>query len=89
MSKQNSGENHPKYGKPIAKNHKLAISQAISKPIYLYDVYTLSLIVKYTKQRDLVKEFKIAPKTIIKYRDSGMIYKEKYIIRSKPIDDNE
>jgi group I intron endonuclease len=89
MSKQNSGEKHPKYGKPIAENHKLAISQAISKPIYLYDVHTLSLIVKYTKQRDLVKDFKIAPKTIIKYRDSGMIYKEKYIIRSKPIDDKE
>jgi hypothetical protein len=76
------------YGKSITEKHKLLISQAISKSIYLYDANSFSLIAKYSNQKDLIKELGIAPKTILKYRDSGKVFREKYIITSKPIGDS-
>ena len=67
------------------------------KDVYLYDAKTLTLISKYNSHKDLIKELKISSsegpgtgrgtsargtsKTIVKLKDSGMVYKEdQYII---------
>lgn len=75
------------YGKPVTEKNKELISQLFSKPLYLYDANTLILIAKYPKQLDLIKELKISTKTVVKYKDSGKVFRDKYIITSKPIDD--
>jgi hypothetical protein len=65
--------------KPI--NKKL-ISEFSGKPIYLYDAKTFGLISKFTKHRDLIKELKISNNTLIKYKDSGNVFRNKYLISS-------
>lgn len=87
LKERKSGKNNHMHGKPVTEENKQLISQIFSKPIYLYDSNTFLLIEKYLKQRDLIEELKISTKTIVKYKDSGMVFRNKYIITSKPIDD--
>ena len=50
--------------------------------MYIYMMRkTLTLISKYNSHKDLIKELQISSKTIVKFKDSGMVYKEdQYII---------
>ena len=60
---------------------KKLISDLFRKDVYLYDAKTLTLISKYNSHKDLIKELQISSKTIVKFKDSGMVYKEdQYII---------
>lgn len=78
-----SGSLNPMYGKPVSDANKKLISDLFRKEVYLYDANTFTLISKFNSHKDLVKELKISPETVIKYKDSGMVYKDKYIISSK------
>lgn len=83
MRKRMSGSLNPMYGKPVSDANKKLISDLFRKEVYLYDANTFTLISKFNSHKDLVQELKISPKTVIKYKDSGMVYKDKYIISSK------
>jgi len=50
--------------------------------VYLYDANTFTLIARYSKHKDLVKDLGISSKTLIKYNDSGEVFRDKYIISS-------
>jgi group I intron endonuclease len=80
-----TGKNNPMYGKPVTEEVKNIISKIWSKPVYLYDAQTLELIAKYDQQKSLIEDLKISTKTIIKYKDSGEVFRGKYIISSKEI----
>lgn len=76
-----SGSLNPMYGKPVTDANKKLISYLFRKDVYLYDAMTLTLISKYNSHKDLIKELQISSKTIVKFKDSGMVYKEdQYII---------
>lgn len=77
-----TGSNNPMFGRTVRDVNKILISKLFSKTIYLYDAHTFKLISKYSKHGDLVKELKISSKTLIKYKDSGLILRDKYIITS-------
>lgn len=77
-----AGENNPMYGKPVTDVNKKLISELFRKSVYLYDANTLTLIQKFNRHADLSREFNISPKTIIKYKDSGEVFRDKYIISS-------
>jgi group I intron endonuclease len=74
-----SGSNNHMYGKPITEENKKLISKMFSKSIYLYDANTFKLINKYDKHKDIIKDLNISPKTLVKYKDSGKVFKDKYI----------
>jgi group I intron endonuclease len=80
-----SGKKNPMYGKPVTEENKNLISELFSKSIYVYDANTLTLIAKFNKHKDLITEFKVSTKTIVKYKDSGEVFRDKYIISSYPI----
>ena len=71
------------FGKPVTNENKKRISDLFRKDVYLYDANTLTLISQYNSHKDLMKELKISSKTIVKYKDSGLVYKDQYIITSK------
>jgi hypothetical protein len=73
------------FGKPVTEENKKLISELFSKSVYLYDANTLSLIAKYDRHKDLIKELKISSKTLVKYKDSGEVLRDKYIITSIPL----
>lgn len=79
------GYKNPMFGKPVTEENKKLISELFSKSIYLYDANTLSLITKYDRHKDMVEELKISPKSLIKYKDSGEIFRDKYILSSLPL----
>ena len=66
----------------LTQENKKLISELFSKPVFLYDANTFKLIAKFTSHKNLIKEFKISTKTVIKYKDSGKIFRNKYIISS-------
>lgn len=83
IRKRMTGSLNPMYGKPVTDANKKLISDLFRKNVYLYDANTFELITKFKRDADLVKELKMSPKTLIKYKDSGVAYKYKYIIYSK------
>lgn len=88
MKLRMSGSGNHMYGKPVTEQNKKLISEMFSKSVYLYDANTLILINKYDKQDDLIKDLKISPKTLIKYKDSGEVFREKYVISSIELNNN-
>ena len=76
------GSNNPMYGKPVTDDNKKLISEFFSKTVFLYDANTFKLIAKYDKHRDLLDDLKISPKTLVKYKDSGMVFRDKFILTS-------
>ena len=78
-----TGSNNPMFGKPVTESNKKLISELFSKSIYLYDANTLILICKYDKQQDLLDSLKVSSKTIVKYKDTGLVFREKYILSSR------
>nr|YP_009254051.1 hypothetical protein [Hypomyces aurantius]ANC62737.1 hypothetical protein [Hypomyces aurantius] len=87
MRMRMSGSNNPMFGKPVTEDNKKLISELFSKKVYLYDANTLKLINKYDKQMDMTKDLNISSKTIIKYKDSGKVFREKYVITSYELND--
>lgn len=77
------GSNNHMFGKPVTKENKKLISKMFSKNIYLYDANTLKLINKYDKHKDLLEDLKVS--SIVKYKDSGKIFRDKYILTSSLI----
>ena len=73
------------YGKPVTEENKKLISKLFSKSIYLYDANTLKLIKKYDKHKDIIQDLTVSSKTIVKYKDSGKVFRSKYIITSSLI----
>lgn len=59
-------------------------SDMFRKRLYLYDASTLELIKTFSMQRDLLSELSVSPKTITKYQDTGVVFRGKYIITTKP-----
>lgn len=78
-----TGSNNPMYGKPVTESNKKLISEFFSKSVYLYDANTFELICKYAKQKDPMEGLNISPKTRIKYKDTGVVFRDKYIISSR------
>lgn len=76
------GPNNPRYGKTVCKENKELISKLWNKSVYLYEANTFSLIAKYDRHQDIVKELKMSSKTVIKYKNSGKVLRNKYIISS-------
>jgi len=70
------------YGKPVTEENKKLISDLFRKDVYLYNANTFTLIAKYNKHKDLISALNISPKTLIKYKDSGEVFRDKYIISS-------
>jgi NUMOD3 motif-containing protein len=86
MRARMQGSNNPMYGKPVSDSTKKMISEFFSKSIYLYDSNTLKLIAKYDKHKDILNDLKISPKTLIKYRDSGDVFRGKYVFSPIELD---
>lgn len=86
MKLRMTGSNNHMYGKPVTDENKKLISELFSKKVYLYDANTLVLINKYDKHQDLTKDLKVSSKTLIKYKDSGKVFREKYVITSIEIE---
>lgn len=80
-----TGSNNPMFGKPVTEANKKLISELFRKSVFLYDANTFELIGEFSKQADLIKELNISSKTLIKYRDSGMVFRDRYIISSVEI----
>lgn len=80
-----SGPNNPRYDKAVSKENKELISKLWSKSVYLYDANTFSLIAKYDRHQDIVKELKMSSKTVIKYKNSDKVLRNKYIISYFPL----
>nr|UVN15654.3 hypothetical protein [Gongronella sp. w5] len=68
-----SGVNNYMYGKSVTELVKQAIREASCKPVYLYDFKTKELISMFSSQKEFMKEYKVSPKTVIKYLESGEI----------------
>lgn len=83
MRSRMSGPLNPMFGKPVSEANKKLISDLFRKEVYLYDANTFTLISKFNNHKDLTNELKMSPKTLIKYKDSGKVYKESYIISSR------
>ena len=77
-----SGVNNPMYGKPITEENKKLISEMFSKTVYVYDANTLVLLHKFSKHADLIKALSNSPKSIVKYKDTDEVFRDKYIISS-------
>lgn len=65
------------------EERKHQISKQFSKELFLYDASTLNLIKKYSRQGEMIEELQVSFKTIIKYRDSGKVFRGKYLVSSK------
>ena len=77
------------FGREVMDDNKILISELFSKTVYLYDAHTSKSISNFSRSGDLVKELNISSKTLIKYKDSGVIFRDKYLITSVEILSNK
>jgi hypothetical protein len=77
------------FGRAVTDDNEILISELFSKTVYLYDAHTSKLITKFSRHGDLVKELNVSSKTLIKYKYSGMIFRNKNIITSVEIEPNK
>lgn len=84
-----AGDNNPMFGKPVTEENKKLISEMFSKTVYVYDANTLVLLHKFSKHADLIKALNISPKSIVKYKDTGEVFRDKYIISSIELSIND
>jgi len=80
------GDRNHMFGKPVTEENKLLISKFFSKKTYIYDVNGTKLIKVFDKHKDLATEFNMSSKTIVKYKDSGLAFRNKYLITSVLLD---
>ena len=73
---------NPMFCKPVTEENKKRISDLFRKNVYLYDANTFTLIAKYDRHKDLVDALSMSSKTLVKYLDSGEVFRDKYIISS-------
>jgi hypothetical protein len=66
-----------------SEERKKQISEQFSKSLFLYNAQPLNLIKEYSRQGEFIEEFKVSPKILLKFRDSGLIFRDKYILTSK------
>jgi group I intron endonuclease len=83
------GSNNPMFGRAVTDDNEILISELFSKTVYLYDAHTSKLITKFSRHGDLIKELNVSSKTLIKYKYSGMIFRNKNIITSVEIEPNK
>jgi len=88
MSARFKGSNNPMFGKPVTESNKKLISDLFSRSVYLYDANTLTLIDCFSKHKDLIAYLGISSKTLVKYKDSGLVFRGKYILSSIKLDPN-
>lgn len=72
--------NNPMVGKPCTEEVKAIIKETQSISLYVYDANTKSLLFKYDSQKEFIKAFKVSPKTVIKYVNKDIIFREQYIL---------
>lgn len=82
MSGRVKGFNNPMFGKPVTESNKKLISDMFRKSVYLQDANTLTLIAKHDSHKYLIDALRISPKTLVIYKDSGKVFKDKYILSS-------
>lgn len=82
-----SGKNNPMFGTSITDKNKKLISEMFSKKIYMYEYDNIDKgpIRVFDKQTDLLKEMAMSSKTLIKYKDSGLLFRSKYLFYSSPL----
>lgn len=80
-----SGSKIPNYGKPVTDKVKQAIRNTHNIPVFLYNSKTRKLIQKYNSQKELIADLKVSSKTILKYKDSGKVFRSEFIISSVPL----
>ena len=54
----------------------------------MYDANTLVLLHKFNKHADLIKALKTSYKSIVKYKDTGEVFRGKYIISSTELNND-
>jgi group I intron endonuclease len=81
-----TGPSNHMFGKAVTDVNKNLISKLFSKTVYLYDAHTFKLIAKYSRHGLLIKELNISSKTLVKYKDLGKVFRDKYIISSLELD---
>lgn len=69
------------FGLPVTDKNKKLISEMFSKKIYMYENDKGPVRV-FDKQKDLLKEMAMSSKTLIKYKDSGLLFRSKYLLFS-------
>lgn len=79
------GSNNPIFGKPITYSTRKLICEYFSKPVLLYDANTFKLY-KYDKHKDILQYLNISPKILVKYKDSGLVFRDKYILSRTELD---
>jgi len=72
--------NNPMAGKPCTEEVKAIIKETQSISLFVYDAKTKSLLFKYDSQKEFIKAFKVSPKTVIKYVNKDIIFREQYIL---------
>lgn len=72
--------NNPMKSKPVTDEMKRIIKEFFSRPVYVYDANSKILINKYSSHKDLIKDFKISSKSVIKYLNTRKILRERYIV---------
>jgi group I intron endonuclease len=78
--------NNPKAGKPVTEEMKRIVKEFFSRPVYVYDANSKVLINKFNSRKDLIEEFKISSKTVVKYLNTGNILRERYILSNTLLD---
>jgi group I intron endonuclease len=79
LSKINSGENHPFFGKTHTEETKLKQSMARGITIYLYSL-NFELLETFISARKAGLYLGSSKGTILKYAESGLVFKKKYIL---------
>jgi group I intron endonuclease len=55
------------------------IDKDSNKPVYVYNIETKLLEIKYESHKDLVNGLKVSSKTLVKYLNTEEVFREKYI----------
>lgn len=58
---------------------------SLTSTINLIKKETKELLKLFTNRKELIKEYNVSPKTLIKYVDSNKVWRGKYIITSNPM----
>lgn len=70
------------FGKPVTEQNKKLRSEIFSKKTYVYNANTMELIKTFSTHKDWSLLYNISSKTIIKYKDSKLPFRNKYILSS-------
>lgn len=77
-----AGNKNHMFGKIVTEQNKKLISHMFSKKTYVYNANNMELIKVFTRHKDLSLEYNMSSKTIVKYKDYKIPFRNKYIISS-------